>query len=465
MKEKFDVVVIGAGAAGMTAAIFAARGASKVCVIEHRSEPGKKILQTGNGRCNLTHETVKAEDYGFTDKYKTDFLKSALKNFGVKETLAFFDSLGVPVRNKGGYIYPYSCTALSVRNALWDEMKRLGIEILVDTCVKSVSPVDTEFKKNTGNNQGAQAEFSADVSGLEMKDRERASERITCKTHKGERSGFLLKVRILQRQDAEEHVTQQIIYAKKLILATGLCAAPKTGSDGTGIELASKLGLNVKTPLPSLVKLKCRGDFCKPASGVRHISRVEIIADGKVIAEDTGEVQFTDDGISGIPVFNVSGDVSEALHEGRLVSARLDLLPDITKEQCEDFIEKKYDLMQERKISGFFGGLLPVKLLTAVARSLGISAEKRTGDIGMTRVGQLLTKCKKWELEIKETYGFDHAQVCRGGVDLSRLDPETMQVKETPGLFIAGELADIDGPCGGYNLQWAWTSGAIAGRG
>ena len=419
MEEKFDVVVIGAGAAGMTAAIFAARGASKVCVIEHRSEPGKKILQTGNGRCNLTHETVKAEDYGFTDKYKTDFLKSALESFGVKETLAFFDSLGVPVRNKGGYIYPYSCTALSVRNALWDEMKRLGVEIMADTGVKSVSDGDT----------------------------------------------LKLSLVTLKKQDTAERITEHDIFTKKLILATGLCAAPKTGSDGTGMELASKLGLNVKTPLPSLVKLKCRGDFCKPASGVRHISRVEIISDGKVIAEDTGEVQFTDDGISGIPVFNVSGNVSEALHEDRRVTARLDLLPDITKEQCEDFIEKKYDLMQERKISGLFGGLIPVKLLTAVARSLGISAEKRTGDIGRTRVGQLLDKCKKWELEIKETYGFDHAQVCRGGVDLSRIDPETMQVKKAPGLFIAGELADIDGPCGGYNLQWAWTSGAIAGRG
>ena len=419
MKEKFDVVVIGAGAAGMTAAIFAARGASKVCVIEHRSEPGKKILQTGNGRCNLTHETVKAEDYGFTDKYKTDFLKSALESFGVEETLAFFDSLGVPVRNKGGYIYPYSCTALSVRNALWDEMKRLGVEIMADTGVKSVSDGDT----------------------------------------------LKLSLVTLKKQDAAERITEHDIFTKKLILATGLCAAPKTGSDGSGIELAKKLGLNVKTPLPSLVKLKCRDDSCKPASGVRHITRVEIMAGGKVVGEDTGEVQFTDDGISGIPVFNVSGNVSEALHEGRLVSAHLDLLPDITKEQCEDFIEKKYDLMQERKIYGFFGGLIPVKLLTAVARSLGISAEKRTGDIGKERVGQLLTKCKKWELEIKETYGFDHAQVCRGGVDLSRLDPETMQVKETPGLFIAGELADIDGPCGGYNLQWAWTSGAIAGRG
>ena len=442
MKEKFDVVVIGAGAAGMTAAIFAARGASEVCVIEHRSEPGKKILQTGNGRCNLTHETVKAEDYGFTDKYKTDFLKSALKSFGVKETLAFFDSLGVPVRNKGGYIYPYSCTALSVRNALWDEMKRLGVEIMADTYVKSVSNGDSPF----------------------VSERQALLTQRDC-PHLTHSNTFKLSVVTVKKHESAESITEHDIFTKKLILATGLCAAPKTGSDGTGIELASKLGLNVKAPLPSLVKLKCRGDFCKPASGVRHISRVEIISDGKVIAEDTGEVQFTDDGISGIPVFNVSGNVSEALHEGRLVSARLDLLPDITKEQCEDFIEKKYDLMQERKISGFFGGLLPVKLLTAVARSLGISAEKRTGDIGKERVGQLLAKCKKWELEIKETYGFDHAQVCRGGVDLSRIDPETMQVKKAPGLFIAGELADIDGPCGGYNLQWAWTSGAIAGRG
>ena len=433
----YDVIIIGAGAAGMTAAVFAGRSGARVCVVEHRSEPGKKILQTGNGKCNLTHESVCTKDYlrnknacydeeqpAMTNKrsceessYPASFLDVAFGRFGYEETLEFFSSIGIPVRNKGGYIYPYSGTALSVRNALWDEMKRLGIRILTDT-EPDVNVHEGIFKVSavTGKKEdGRYSEFMTEITG------------------------------------------------KKLILTTGLKAAPGTGSDGSGIELAKKLGLKIRPVLPALVKLNCADGVCKPASGVRHICMTKLFEDGQMIFSESGEVQFTDDGISGIPVFNMSRFASQALNNAANVLVVLDLLPDFSVEECDIFIENNYDIMKSRKLSSFFGGLLPGKLLTAVARTLSVSAEKKAEETGAERLKDLIRRCKSWEMKIEDVHGFEAAQVCLGGVDISQTDPETMEAKDVPGLYVAGELADIDGPCGGYNLQWAWTSGAIAG--
>lgn len=448
----YDVIIIGAGAAGMTAAVFAGRSGARVCVVEHRSEPGKKILQTGNGKCNLTHEGLCAGDYlrrvshmhplsvtqdrnrsekGTVEKYdvsasseklgstsyRSVFLDKAFERFGYDDTLVFFNSIGIPVRNKGGYIYPYSGTALSVRNALWDEMKRLGVRILTDT--------EPDVKFNDGF--------------------------------------FIVSAVTRKKEDGKYSESAIELTGKKLILATGLKAAPGTGSDGSGIELAEKPGLKINTVLPALVKLKCADGICKPASGVRHICMTELFENGKKIFSESGEVQFTDDGISGIPVFNMSRFASPALDKGADVTAALDMLPDFSIEECDIFIENNYDIMKGRKLSSFFGGLLPGKLLTAVARTMSISAEKKAEETGAERLKDLIRRCKSWEMKIEAAHGFEAAQVCLGGVDISQIDPGTMGAKQVPGLYVAGELADIDGPCGGYNLQWAWTSGAIAG--
>ena len=433
----YDVIIIGAGAAGMTAAIFAGRSGARVCVVEHRSEPGKKILQTGNGKCNLTHERVCSKDYlrdqnaccdeeqpVMTEKsscedpsYHASFLDKAFGRFGYEETLDLFSSIGIPVRNKGGYIYPYSGTALSVRNALWDEMKRLGVCIITDT--------EPDINVNNG----------------------------------------LFKVSAITRKKEDGRCSESPIEltGKKLILATGLRAAPGTGSDGSGIELAKKQGLKIKPVMPALVKIKCPDGICRPASGVRHTCMTELFENGKKTFSESGEVQFTDDGISGIPVFNMSRFASPALNNGANVKAELDLLPDFSIGECDIFIENNYDIMKNRKLSSFFGGMIPAKLLTAVARTLSISSEKKAEEVGAERLKDLIRRCKSWEMKIEAVHGFEAAQVCLGGVDISQIDPGTMEAKDVPGLYVAGELADIDGPCGGYNLQWAWTSGAIAG--
>lgn len=464
MAKYYDTIIIGAGAAGMTAAVFAARTGQKVCVIEHRSEPGKKILQTGNGRCNLTHEGVCGRDYimcgdeGYTPESKDfrpdqtkeqeaflEFLDTAFGKFGYEETLVFFDSIGIPVRNKGGYIYPYSGTALSVRNALWDEMKRLGVEIVTGA---EPEVYRVPFDKLPSASSGQSREpFDKGDAGQIRGPREAEGFKVIFDQYAG------------MADPTENHSDKSEIICRRLILATGLKAAPKTGSDGSGISLAKQLGLKVNPVLPALVKLKCEGEVCKPAAGVRHICRVVLQED----LQETGEVQFTEDGISGIPVFNLSRYAAIALHKGRYVNVTLDLLPDFTREECEHFIEQHFEDMKSRKLTSFFGGLLPGKLLTAVARTLSISAEKKAEVVGKERIHKLIQTCKRWEMEIAGAHGFEAAQVCAGGVDISQINPETMEIKTIPGLYVAGELCDADGPCGGYNLQWAWTSGAIAG--
>lgn len=416
MRKRYDVIIIGAGAAGMTAAIFAGRQGGRVCVIEHKAEPGRKILQTGNGRCNLTHEGVSASDYPYSGS-KRAFLEESLGRFGYKETIEFFTSIGIPVRNKGGYIYPYSGTALSVRNALWDEMKRIGADIFTET--------------------------RADIS-LE-KDR------------------FFVNAITSGKQDGRVREEKNELVGRSLILATGLRAAPKTGSDGSGIAVAEGLGLKINPVLPALVKLKCAGASSGVASGVRHVSNVQLYVDGKSVAQDRGEVQFTDDGISGIPVFNVSRYACDGLYEGHKVKLILDLLPDFSKEECLEYTDRFFDSMRSRRLTSFFGGMLPGKLIASLCRDLSISCDRCAEEIGRARLAEFISLCKSWELDVTGAYGFDYAQVCRGGVDTARLDPETMMSNVIPGLYVAGELADIDGPCGGYNLQWSWTSGALSG--
>ena len=502
--KAYDTIIIGAGAAGMTAAIFAARAGEKVCIIDHRSEPGKKLLQTGNGRCNLTHEGVCGRDYiscadeGCTPEGKesgpgekkkhesvSKFLDTAFGKFGYDETLDFFYSIGIPVRNKGGYIYPYSGTALSVRNALWDEMKRLDVEIVTGA---EPEVYRVPFDKLPSVNSGQSREpFEKGDTGQIREPREAEGFKVVFDRSEG------------KADTTRDHSDKSEIISSRLILATGLKAAPGTGSDGSGISMARQLGLKLNDVLPALVKLKCSNEVCRPAAGVRHVSRVflEVADDPCLLRQDHfdnpveqglpgtvqrkqdkktydnntqtqkyrdyGEVQFTEDGISGIPVFNLSRYAAIALHKDQRVNVTLDLLPDFTRDECEHFIKQHFENMKSRKLTSFFGGLLPGKLLTAVARTLSISAEKKAEVVGKERLHELIQTCKGWEMEIAGTHGFEAAQVCTGGVDISQINPETMEVKTVPGLYIVGELCDADGPCGGYNLQWAWTSGAIAG--
>lgn len=400
---KKEIVVIGGGAAGIMAAIIAKQEGKDVLIIEHTSRIGKKILVTGNGRCNLTNMDQRPEFYRGCNP---DFPQIALERFGVKNTLDFFYSLGLYVKNKNDYIYPYSEQATTVLEILKNELTRLQIPILYEI------EIDTIYKK--GNR------FQLTTKRNEM------------------------------------------IYCDALILATGSKAAPSTGSDGSGYQLAKKLGHEIVEPVPALVQLTCSGNFFKYLKGIRSHGKITLFVDNKRIIEDIGELQLTDYGVSGIPVFQISRFASVALKNGKEVLVSIDFLPNLDKSiLLETFTDKCF--VKDKTIEEVLNGFLNQKLSSTLIKEAKISLHKKMNTLHVKEREHLVSKIKELQVLVNSTKSFEQAQVCAGGVDTNEIHPETMESKIVPGLYFAGEIIDVDGACGGYNLQWAWSSGYLAG--
>lgn len=393
----------------MTAAIFAARQGAEVTLLEHMDRVGKKILSTGNGKCNLTNRRMDAACYR---SGAPEFPMEVLNRFGEAETEAFFEELGIVLKDKNGYLYPASGQASSVLDVLREELSRLGVKIVTEC---------------------GEADIVSPDSGKERK----REWQVSC--GKGR-----------FRSDA-------------LILAAGSKAAPSTGSDGSGYALAKKLGHRIVRPLPALVQLRCREKFFKQISGVRADALVSIWADGRMLASDQGELQLTDYGISGIPVFQVSRFASVALSQGAQVKAEIDFYPELNRKELGRFLRERRQLLGERTAESFFTGWFNKKLALLFLRLAGVSPDGKISDLTETQLSGLVRLIKQFETEIAEPNPFANAQICCGGVDVREVDSHTMESKKKKGLYLAGELLDVDGICGGYNLQWAWSTGALAG--
>lgn len=389
--KQYDIIIVGGGASGLTAAVSAARAGAHPVLLESGEKPGKKILATGNGRCNYTNRAMSEE---FFHCVRPGFVRTVLSRFDEEDTLRFFESLGIPPAERNGYIYPRSGQAASVRDAFLLELDRLGAEVVCGAKV-------TEVRRGK--------DFQA----------------VT-------REGDTFR-------------------ASRLILAAGGCAAPKTGSDGSGYELARQLGHRIRPPYPSLVQLVTREKTLAAAAGVRAQAKVTIRnAAGKPLDSDTGELMITSYGISGIPVFQVSHEASRALLRGQKVTAVLDFLPEMTDEEAARWLKRRRRMFPDRGGADFLTGVLPDKLAATLTR------EAADGD--------LLRVLKHTALTVTDTMGFENAQVCGGGADTAQIDPASCESRLVPGLYLTGELMDVDGRCGGYNLQWAWSTGWIAGR-
>ena len=407
------VVIIGGGASGLVAAIEAARRGARVTVVEHMDRVGKKILSTGNGRCNMTNLYMEPECYRSGDG---SFPMKVISGFSVEDTLCFFRGLGIETRDRNGYIYPNSDQASAVLDVLRQEMGHLGLQVL-----------------------------------------------LSCEA-------------------------DRMLEADALILAAGSKAAPSTGSDGSGYELAKRLGHRVIKPLPALVQLRCQGNMYKQMAGIRTEARVglymesprfgksgkgaenpQLSKSGKgagriLLAEDKGELQLTDYGLSGIPVFQVSRFAARALDEGRRVVVKVDFMPSWKEEEALGLLRKRAARMDYKTVEEMFTGLLNKKLALVLIRLAGVDPSMKSGELSARQAGRLLEQIKSYEAIVMSVNPFANAQVCCGGVDVHEVDGTTMESKVKKGLYLAGELLDVDGICGGYNLQFAWSSGAIAGR-
>lgn len=409
MKNKtYDCIVIGGGAAGMTAAITAAREHASVLLLEHTQRLGSKILSTGNGKCNFTNLNMGKEMYQNQDQ---QFVETVINEFGVTETLDFFQNIGIFHKQKNGYVYPHSETAASLQDALRMEVEHLKVAVRTECKIESV-----EVKSQSGS------------------------------------TSYQVKT------------DQGVFCGLTVILCTGSKAAPRTGSDGSGYTIAKHLGHRIRKPLPALVQLTSPDKICKAMAGVRSTGNVQLYLDGSCVSSDLGEIQYTDYGISGIPVFQISRFAVSGVDRKQKAHVMIDMLPDYSEDQLEQDVRRRYTYDGSKTVEQFFSGLLNKKLVQGICKRLGISCNEEVKNMSMKDILHICNNMKEFMLKIDGSKTFDQAQVCQGGVELKEIDPQTMQSRIQAGFFFAGEVVDVDGKCGGYNLQWAWSSAVVAGR-
>lgn len=402
----YDVIIIGAGASGLMAAAVAASKGARVALLEHKDDIGKKILATGNGRCNFTNTDMSVNKFHGSKA----LIKNGLSQFNYADTIRFFKELGIPAYDNAGYIYPNSRQAASVVAAFRMELMRLHVDVKTGINITDIKPAD-------------------DWTGY------------CIQTDKGS------------------------FKSKRLIIACGLTASPKLGSDGSLFRQIEALGHHIQKPLPALCGFSCDGLNFKKITGVRCDATVASVIDGQMTEQNTGELQLADYGISGIPVFQTSSLMSRALDKGQRVEVIIDFLPAFSDDELNGYIkDRSITTTDNRSLNEMLNGLLNNKLLLELIHKSGVSPDKKGRLLTDDDCKSLTRSIKHTAVSVKKPRGAEFAQVCAGGIYTKEIDVRTLESKIHPGLYFCGELLDVDGICGGYNLQWAWTSGYIAGE-
>ena len=404
---KHSLIIVGGGAAGLTSALIAKDFGIDVAIIEGTDRIGKKILTTGNGRCNISNENINSNRYHSENPY---FFQHTLDSFTVKDTIDFFSYLGIPlVTLDGGKMFPMSLQASSVIDILRFALEEKNIPVYVNTKAKEITKEKNSFKVYTTDN-----------------------------------------------------VTYE---CDKLIIATGGKSAPKTGSDGSGYTLAKQLGHSVVSQVPALVQLKLNYNRLKALSGVKFDGYAEIFINDNAIQKEFGEILFTDYGISGPPILQLSRAASYGLSKSSKVSLRIDMLPNIDSKDLKEFLENHWSVFGNRSLHDSFIGIINKKIIPIILKEASIEdVHKPCSDLNWKEKNAIYALLKQWEFEVSGNNSFANAQVTAGGVNTKEVNAKTLESNIVPGLYFAGEILDVDGDCGGFNLQWAWSSGAIAGK-
>lgn len=407
MTAKRHVLVIGGGAAGLMAAISARRLGAKVTILERNPRIGKKILATGNGRCNFTNIYAKADNYSGKDP---GFSNYALSNFTAEDTIRFFEKLGIQHKIEDeGKAFPMSDQASSFLDVFLYELNVLGIDTLCNSYIKKINKKGEDF--------------------------------------------------ILELDSGK------VFVGDRVVIATGGKAMPSSGSDGNGYDLAKGLGHTITPIFPALVQIMLEGPFFKRISGVKFVGTAKAIHNGKVVAEDRGDILFANYGISGPPILQISRKVGEMLETDEGVYLEISIIDRMSTDELKALLKKRFALGPNRPIDFSFVGLINKRLIPVMLKEAGITDTNRTAssltDAEIENITDILTR---WRFKIRGTKGWQSAQVTAGGINTDEIYPESMESKLLRGLYFAGEVIDIDGPCGGFNLQWAWASGFIAGQ-
>lgn len=398
-----DIAVIGGGAAGFLAAIAAKREGAEVIILERKDRALKKVLATGNGRCNYTNINADISNYYGEN---IEFSRNALEKFTVEDTIDFFEKIGI-VHNieEKGKVYPYSGQASSVVDAIRFEAERLKIPVYNNFDVIKIVNKNSLFKIYSMDNNS--------------------------------------------------------VTAKKVIIAAGGQASPELGSNGSGYKLAESLGHKITKLRPALVQLKTEKEPIKGLQGIKVNAEVSVYNKNEKLNSYNGELLFTDYGISGSVIFNLS--YLTALYNNLIFS--VDLIPEHNIETVERILIKRRENLKHLTMENFFNGMLNKKLGQLLAKRSGIvKLSLPVKDLTDNQITKIALLIKKYDIKVIETTGFKNAQVTAGGVYTIEVNDETMESKKVKGIYFAGEILDVFGDCGGYNLQWAWASGYLAGK-
>ena len=385
----------------MMAAVTAAKNNSRILLLEAQEVLGRKLSVTGNGRCNISHDPITPGVY-HSDMPKR--VESVLSAFPFSETRAFFESIGVALYNRDGYVYPRSNEAHSVVRCLKLALEEAGVEVHCGEAVREASHRDKGFTVRT------------DSASYE---------------------------------------------SRFLVVACGGMAKEEVGGCDFGLKIAESFSHRIAEAFPSLTELTCEGLSFKRLKGVRVHAGVAVIMDGEVISEDIGEIQLTESGVSGIAVFNISYEAIYALRIKKRVTVALDFFPEMDMDMLLAYMDYRCAIGR-RSIEESLLGLLPEKLIPELLKTVSLNG-KKAGRLTADEKLSLCKKLKALELAVTGHGDFKRAQVMAGGVLLHDLS-DTLESDTVPGLYFIGENTNCDGICGGYNLQWAWSTGAVCGR-
>ena len=403
MKNK-EWIIIGAGAAGLCAAINLARARRQVTLLEQNSRVGKKILVSGNGKCNIDNRHIDPSRF---HSQNPDFVRQVLKGYDFPVVERFFFSLGLPlVEGKEGKMFPMSLQASSVTELLEYEAKRAGVEIVCDCTVTSVDKEGDTFTLET---------------------------------------------------------TQGTKNAAQLVLTSGSPAAPQLGGSNSGYAFATKLGHTLVPRHPALVQLCSEESWVKGCAGVKVAGIAKLYANGEYITEKKGDILFTNYGISGLAILDLSREVSIRLSNFDYCELSLDLMPEYSKEKLTNLLLDRVQKESEKPIGLWLHGILNKKLIAIIIEQ-SKSRVKLEKELNRKEINKLVHAIKNLKLSINDTRGFKGAEVATGGVNTAEIDPQTMASKITPGLYFAGEILDVDGDRGGFNFHWAWVTGMRVSR-
>ncbi|MDM5264041.1 NAD(P)/FAD-dependent oxidoreductase [Sulfurovum sp. XTW-4] len=399
-----DMIVVGAGAAGLVAAITSARTGQKVLLLEQNTKIGKKILVSGNGKCNIGNRYITSHRFHGENP---DFIDSVLKGYDFQVVEKFFTSLGLElIEGKEGKMFPMSLQASSVVEILEYEAEKAGVEILCDSAVTSISKEEEIFTVETS------------------------------------------------------HGTKR---CKKLLLASGSPAAPQLGGSNSGYAFATKMGHTLIPRHPALVQLCSDETWVKTCAGVKVAGITKLYANGEYITEKKGDLLFTNYGISGLAILDLSREVSTRLANYDYCELSLDLMPELSKEKLTNLLLNRIKEGNEKPIELWLHGVINKKLISILLEQSKCKI-KQEKDLNRKEVSKLVYTLKNLKLSINDTKGFKGAEVATGGVNTTEINPETMESKLVKNLYFAGEILDVDGDRGGFNFHFAWVSGMRGGK-